>query len=113
MPGTQEAPRKWQQLLGGWAGGRMQEMLRGHVVLQGCDCEVGRKGRKNTPGKKGTAHTQVGSWQRTWLGLHARWFITPQWKVESASMGAARSGPTSGKTSVSTSEPRPLPVLQV
>lgn len=33
--------------------------------------------------------------------------------VESAGMGAARSGPTSGKTSVSTSEPRPLPVLRV
>lgn len=76
MPDTQEAPRKWQLPLGGWTGGGIREMLRGHVVFQGCDCEVGRKGRKNTPGKKGTAHAQVGSWQRTQLGLHAPWVIT-------------------------------------
>ena len=33
----------------------MQEMLRGHVVFQGCDCEVGRKGRKNTPGRRNSS----------------------------------------------------------
>lgn len=36
-PAHRRPPENVQQLLGGWAGGRMQEMLRGHVVLQGCD----------------------------------------------------------------------------